>query len=236
MEINWTALHVTAWSVVIIGVAGLIVADRRQRIEPNSRKHSKIPTLTEGAAELGASIDEAVGGFDSLLANFVERLSIVAREIGRVANRLRSAIADSRRPVHLNTPDEMKAPLLRASRTALWMSLILLGIGAVVWVKVNGYDGWIQWLPLIWIAFVVLPLIILSFIHTIVVRHLPWRGPIASALAGAPLALLPYVLRGRPGRPLYYLIGGAVYGVVIGLVEHMAERRPRSEASRDDTR
>jgi hypothetical protein len=103
-------------------------------------------------------------------------------------------------------------------------------------VKVNGYDGWIQWLPLIWIAFVVLPLIILSFIHTIVVRHLPWRGPIASALAGAPLALLPYVLRGRPGRPLYYLIGGAVYGVVIGLVEHMAERRPRSEASRDDTR
>jgi hypothetical protein len=129
MEINWTALHVTAWSVVIIGVAGLIVADRRQRIEPNSRKHSKIPTLTEGAAELGASIDEAVGGFDSLLANFVERLSIVAREIGRVANRLRSAIADSRRPVHLNTPDEMKAPLLRASRTALWMSLILLGIG-----------------------------------------------------------------------------------------------------------
>jgi hypothetical protein len=236
MEINWTALLVTAWSVVIIGVVGLVVADRRQRIDPNSRRRTKSPTLSAGAAELGASLDEAMGGIDSLLADLLERLSFVSRGISAAANRLRAAIADSRRPVHLNTPDEMRVPLLRASRTALWMSFILLAVGAVVWVKVNGYDGWILWLPLIWIAFVLLPLVILSFIHTIVVRHLPWRGPIASALAGAPLALLPYVLRGRPGKPLYYLIGGAVYGALIGLVEYRAERRARLDASREASR
>jgi hypothetical protein len=236
MEINWTALLVTAWGVVIIGVVGLIVADRRQRIDANSRRHTKSPTLTEGAAELGASLGEAGGGIASLLVDFLERLRPIAREVRSMANRLRSAIADSRRPVHLATPDEMKGYLGRASKTAVRMSVILLGIGAVVWVRLNGMDGWILWLPLIWIAFVLLPLLILSFVHTVVVQHLPWRGPIASALAGAPLGLVPYPVLGRPLSPLYFMVGGAVYGALMGWVEYAAARRARLDSSSQENR
>jgi len=70
--------------------------------------------------------------------------------------------------------------------------------------------------------------------------EIDWTALLVTAwgvvIMGAPLGLVPYPVLGRPLSPLYFMVGGAVYGALMGWVEYAAARRARLASSRQENR
>ena len=186
MEVNWDVLSLTAWSVVIIGIVGLIIASQRAQID---QRRGKVVAPEKAA--------DAVPLFSGWLRTAWH------------------GIQSTRRPVGRATPEEIMSRVSVGLKIALTMGVagLVLGVAGIG-------EGWGPVLFLVGVFPVCALACAISIIHSLVLRALPFRGPIASGLLGGLIGGGAfYVLRDRP-EGLYMLIPlASIYGITIGIRE-----------------
>ena len=148
----------------------------------------------------------------------------VAPSFARLFGGAQRWFGSTRQPVHPMTPEELTARIKRGFKTALTMLFALVFLSCMT----GGTD-----LGLTILIYATIPglgvALVVSLVHTVLLRSLPFRGPVMSSVVGALVglgaALLLQYARGLEAFALVPIV--AIYGVAIGVVEMAVADNPQ---------
>jgi hypothetical protein len=200
IELSWFALAPTILIALILATVVLLRSDDHARIQ------------------FGKRGPEAPPGTDPI--------PTIDTALRRVGSSLRTAgfwLRNARKPVRPIDSGDVSARVRRGLKVAGLMVI------AALWMTATALsDGGNWWLLVIEIAIVPFAAIggITSVTHTLVLRMLPYRGPIASIALGTALGIAAaFVLRNTmfPARAL--ILSGMIYGAAIGVIDTSIEEK-----------